>query len=258
MKGSGAVSWQTRPMAPRIGLTTWRRELATSVHPRNDLFTLSATYVTAVERAGGIPLLLPFADDTTAGDLVEALDGLVVTGGRDVDPANYGHENTRSFAPDAAADASDLAIVRAALAARLPTLYICRGVQILNVALGGTLHQHMIGDSDAHPRLPRTDDAEADATARWAFRHRVTATAGSELATVFDDTSIDTNSAHHQALDAIAPGLTVTGRTADGHVEAVEMEGQPLIAVQWHPERQLDDGHDVLFEWVVARAGGPT
>ncbi len=228
--------------------------MPTGVHPENDLYTLSATYIRAVEDAGGLPLLLPFADDTTAPRVLEGLDGLVMTGGRDVDPANYGRTPQGAVGWDAAADASDAALIRAALAVDLPTLYICRGVQILNTTLGGTLHQHIWGSSEAHPAFPRSGDALADAEHRLAHRHVVSATATSRLATIFGDTEIETNSLHHQSLDDVAADLVVVGRSDDGHVEAVEFPGRRVVAVQWHPERQLDEGHDALFEWLVAEA----
>ena len=228
--------------------------MPTGVHPENDLYTLSATYIRGVEEAGGLPLLLPFADDTTAPRILDGLDGLVMTGGRDVDPANYGREPDGAVEWDAAADASDTALIRAALAVDLPTLYICRGIQILNTVLGGTLHQHIWGSSADHPSLPRTGDALVDAEVRIAHRHLVSAAEGSRLAGIFGATEIETNSLHHQSLDEVAVDLTVVGRSGDGQVEAIESPGRRLVGVQWHPERQLDEGHDALFEWLVAEA----
>jgi putative glutamine amidotransferase len=209
---------------------------------------VSASYVQAVERAGGLAVLLPapvppHAVEAWAAAVVRRLDGLVLSGGVDVDPARYGaipHPATASPRPDR--DGWELALTAAALDARLPTLAICRGMQVLNVARGGTLVQHLpdVVGHDGHAPRPgergvhvvRLDPASA--TGRLL---------GLEV-------SVPTY--HHQGLAELGDGLLPVAWATDGTVEAVELTGHPeLLAVQWHPE-QGDDPR--LFEHLLARA----
>jgi putative glutamine amidotransferase len=219
---------------PRIGITSWPRPAGTTPEASD---TVPRAYVRAVERAGGLPILLPLVDPTDVEELLGAVDGVVVTGGGDVDPARYGaepHPETGSIDP--ARDAFDTALWNGLLADGMPVLGICRAIQILNVALGGTLHQHV------------PDHRLGDGF------HLVEV--GSRLAEVIGAPTTDVNSLHHQSIDRLADGLTVTARAADGGVEAVEVDGHPqVLAVQWHPEllRHRPD-QLALFEDLVSRA----
>ncbi|MCU1379923.1 MAG: peptidase family protein [Acidimicrobiales bacterium] len=221
-------------MKPRIGITSWPRPAGDRTEPSD---TVPRAYVRAVERAGGLPILLPLVDPTDVEELLTAVDGVVVTGGGDVDPARYGAEpHPETGGIDAARDAFDAALWDGLLAGGVPALGICRAIQILNVALGGTLHQHM-----PEHRL-------GDGLHRVEVRSR--------LAEVIGATTTEVNSLHHQAIDRLADGLTVTAQAADGGVEGVEVDGhRQVLAVQWHPEllRHRPD-QLALFEDLVSRA----
>jgi anthranilate synthase component 2/putative glutamine amidotransferase len=212
--------------------TVW--EMTTALLPYN--------YVDHVARAGGQPVLLPPAGDPAT--LVERLDGLILTGGGDVDPARYGetpHERTgyiREFRDDA-----EFGLVGAVLERGLPFLGICRGLQVLNVALGGSLHQHL-PDVVGHP-------GHAPAPGHFG-RMPVRLAPGSQITKIFDAESVDAAHYHHQAIDRLGAGLTVTAEAEDGTVEAVELTGRPFaLAVQWHPE---NEDEPTLFEALVQHA----
>ncbi len=240
---------------PVIAITPWRRTVATWVHPRSDLYTLNPDYVTGVEKAGGRAVLVPHVGSADeAAEVLDTVDGLIVSGGADIDPEFYGHDNVASMRPDPAADTSDLAFVAAARRTGRPVLAICRGAQILNVALGGTLHQHIWADDGDHRPRADTGDALVDSDEFLARRHAVDLAEGSRVAGIFGSTRIDTNSLHHQSIDRVGSGLVVTGTTADGVVEVVEHPDEPLLGVQWHPERLTDEGHQPLFDWLVGTA----
>ncbi len=243
-----------------IALTPWRRTLSTGVHPENDLYTVDPQYLDSVEAAGAHTVVFPNSfDPDTAAERMRPFDGLVLTGGSDVDPALYGAEPDGAVGWNRAGDESDRALLHAALAQGKPVLAICRGLQLANVALGGTLHQH-ISDRSEHHRSRQTVDDEspeahlAAADEHLARRHPVALTPGSLIAKLYDAATIDANSLHHQSADRIGRGLAVTGTTPDGIVEAIEHESGLLLAVQWHPERITDEGHHVLFEWLVDSA----
>lgn len=241
-----------------IAVTPWRRTLSTWVHPESDLYTLNPQYLDGIHRAGGHGVIVPaVASIGEARALLDRFDGLLLSGGQDVDPAMYGAQNTASVGVDHGTDASDVALTLAAIELDRPVLAICRGLQVLNVALGGTLHQDIWGCSPHHRARPTTDDPAADADAYLADRHLVELTPGSTIAKLFDGLEVKTNSLHHQSIDSVAEGLTVTGRAPDGIIESVEHVSGRVVGVQWHPERlpptsPHDDGHDRLFGWLVS------
>lgn len=193
---------------------------------------VNEAYTSALAAGGIIPLVVaPLA--TGFDDLLARVDGLVLTGGEDIDPSLYGApRHAQSDEPHGARDASEIALVAAARAARLPTLAICRGLQIANVALGGTLVQDL--PSERPSSIPH---ARSDARAQRV--HDVRVDAGSRLAAALGTTTLAVNSSHHQAVDRVAPGLTVTATAPDGVVEGAEWTGGDgwwLVGVQWHPE----------------------
>jgi len=195
---------------------------------------LNAAYVESLERAGLTPLVLPTVlDPARAGSALDAVRGLVLSGGEDVDPAGYGAApHPRLGAIDPHRDAVEAELVRAARARRMPVLAICRGVQILNVALGGSLYQDL-----ATERPGPIDHADS------AGRHGVRVDAGTLLRRTLGRGEITANSRHHQAVKEPAPALAVVARAPDGVVEGVELrdpDGQWLLGVQWHPE-DLDE-----------------
>ena len=195
---------------------------------------LNAAYVRAVEDAGMVPLVVPpLAHPEHAVALLDAADGLLLTGGEDVDPAHYGAAmHPRGGAPLHARDATELALARAARDRRLPTLAICRGIQLLNVALGGTLVQ------DLPTERPGGVDHDPGA-GRASRSHALLVEPRSRLAAALGATELAVNSFHHQAVDGVAPSLVVTARAPDGVIEGVETAAGDdwwALGVQWHPE----------------------
>lgn len=230
---------------PVIGLTTYLEQAQSGVWDVPAAF-LPQVYFDAVTRAGGIAVLLPpqQVDDTIAARVLSGLDGLIITGGKDVDPARYGqapHPTTDMPRPER--DAWEDALLRAALAQDKPFLGICRGLQVLNVTLGGTLIQH----------LPDVVGSEKYNLGGGVFNTvPVDTVPGSDLAALVGD-GVAAKVYHHQAIDELAPGLTVSGHTADGVIQAVELDSVDFgVAVQWHPE---EDGEDLrLFRGLVDAA----
>jgi len=196
---------------------------------------VNEAYTSALAAAGIIPLVVaPLA--AGFADIIARVDGLVLTGGEDISPARYGAPRHALTAdPHDARDEAEIALIAAARAARLPTLAICRGLQIANVALGGTLVQDLPSERPSSIAHGRTD-------ARTERVHEVRIAAGSRLAAAIGATTIAANSSHHQAVDRAAPGLGVTGTAPDGVVEGAEWTGSDgwwMLGVQWHPEELM-------------------
>ena len=205
----------------------------------------NAAYAKAVRKAGGVPVLLPIIDAAEVGLWIDRVDGVVVTGGDDVNPDRYGASAApQTKAADPARDECEIALITTALQDDRPLLCICRGVQVLNVALGGTLHQH----HDGHFDLEHYNQGV----------HRVHVDSDTVLAKALGVTDLAVNSLHHQALDRISPTLRTVARSDDGLVEGVEVDGCAfVIGVQWHPEllRHRPE-HLGLFEALVAAGAG--
>ena len=242
MGGTGETSEHKKK--PVIGLPG-RRKRSSQVegfpekldHLEIDMYMTD--YARSVLRAGGLPIHLPLDADPV--DYIDVVDGLIFTGGADVDPAAYGAPNSGSSF-ESIRDTYEFELLDAALEAELPLLGICRGLQLLNVHVGGSLHQ----DVPEHARY------DADSAART---HSISIESASRLSLMFGS-SIEVNSLHHQTVDTLGDGLSVVARAADGTVEAVEMPGHDVVAVQWHPE-MLDPAHadiDPLVQWLVHRA----
>ena len=193
---------------------------------------VNAAYTVSIRGAGLLPLVLPVLDASDADAALEGVAGLVLTGGEDVNPACYGAApHARLGDVHDGRDAFETALVHAARARALPTLAICRGIQILNVALGGTLIQDIPSE--------RRDAIEHDGDwARTARVHAVGVTAGSRLARALGTEHPIVNSMHHQAVGAVAPMLAAVAHAPDGVVEGVEWPGDDwwMVGVQWHPE----------------------
>jgi putative glutamine amidotransferase len=219
-----------------IGLTTYLEQAQTGAWDVPASF-LPKAYFEAVTQAGGIAVLLPPqpVDSAIANRVIDGLDGLIVTGGKDVDPARYGQEpHPTTDEPRRDRDAWEDALLLAAIDRELPFLGICRGAQVLNVALGGTLHQH----------LPDVIGSTRYSTGVGTFLvNEVTVAPEGVLPRLLRDTpTLDVKSHHHQAIDRLADGLVVTARSDDGTIQAVELESAPFgVAVQWHPEEDADD-----------------
>ena len=234
-------------MRPLLAVTAWRRDLPTFWDPHTSLFTLADHYVQAFRRAGAVPLLLAQPDPEDCEAILDRVDGLVLTGGGDVDPAGYGADrdpHTVDVEPEA--DAAERALIVAAREHGMPTLGICRGMQILNVALGGTMRQHITTESGPHGPEP----TDPDLVKRHG--HEVRLEPGSRLASLYGTSQRWVNSYHHQAVDRVADGLTVAAVSPDGIVEGLEHdETWDALGVQWHPEKTLDGSDDVLFDSFV-------
>ena len=201
--------------------------------------TLNTAYVRALESAGLVPLAVPtMLAPERAGAALTAVRGLVLTGGEDVAPDRYGATpHPRLGDVDPGRDAAELALIAAARARRVPILAICRGIQILNVALGGTLYQDL--DSERPGPVPHSDETA---------RHAVRVEAGSLLERTLGTRSASVNSRHHQAIRDLAPGLKAVAWADDGLIEAAEPADTTapwMVAVQWHPE---DLTERALFE----------
>lgn len=234
---------------PRIGITAWRRPLATPLGEATDLYTLGVEYAQAVQAAGGLPLILPHGDDPEA--VLDTLEGLVLSGGGDVDPSSYGGDQSHAKDSRLDADRWEIALVRAAQARQLPVLGICRGMQVMAVAHGGRLEPEVAG-RDGHPDMGPMSAAEI-----LAARHSVTIDADTSLGRIYGVGERVVNTIHHQAV--VDPGvLAVSARSADGMIEAVERPGAACaLGVQWHPEKlPVEEGADErrLFEHLVTEA----
>src|SRR4051794_16880066 len=227
----GVTTSELRPS----GLATLRRQ----GEPDHPEMALGMTYLQAVERAGGVPVVLPpcVSDLET---LLERLDGICLSGGPDLDPGAYGARTRQEeLGPtEPSLDAFEIALARAALERGMPLLGICRGSQALNVACGGTLHQHVPGHRQSEPGCQ--------------VAHEVEVLAGTRLAGLIGAGTMAVNSFHHQAVDRLGHGLRVAALAGDGTVEAIEGPGF-AIGVQWHAEA-LADGR--LFE-ALAQAAAP-
>lgn len=197
---------------------------------------VNEAYTRAIEAAGMIPLVVAPLDPRLASDIIERVDGVVLTGGEDIAPARYGAAAHRATdAPHDARDAMEIALVAAAHAARLPLLAICRGLQLANVALGGTLIQDL-------PSEQPSPTAHARSDARAERVHGVHVTPDSMLAMALGATELTVNSSHHQAVGRLASGLTATAIAPDGIVEGAEWTDDDwwMLGVQWHPEELVD------------------
>lgn len=230
-------------MNPLVGVTTWKRELDT-FYGSDTLMTLSVSYTDSLLAADLTPLLIPAGiDPEEAPRFVELADGLVLSGGDDVHPGTYGKEPTVSKGIDAAVDRFEIALIQAAREADKPVLAICRGLQMLNVALGGTLHQEVTSKGGVHELI--TDDTDPDEM--FARRHVVRLESDSILAGLYESGEAKVNTLHHQGIDEIADDLIVEGRSRDGLVEAARCRGDWwALGVQWHPEK-MDSEHQDLF-----------
>lgn len=238
-------------MKPIIGITTYdRNEIEIDSRYYDAYFTCPAPYVDAVRRASGVPVLLPIGEPDWA-DALTAVDGLVLTGGADIHPAHYGgnpdHPALTRLLPKR--DRSDIALVELLVERPdLPALCICRGMQVLNVALGGAMYEHI---PDVQP-----EDIHRGEDGGWAIQP-LTAEPTSRVAAAMQATKVATYSGHHQAVKAIAPNLAITATAADGIIEALEHTKHPwLVGVQWHPEcsAATDETQQRLFDALVAEA----
>jgi putative glutamine amidotransferase len=231
-----------------IVAVTGRRLGRRETWPYTRAVALPHGYVDAVVRAGGQPVIVHDARDPKG--LLDRVDAVVLTGGPDVDPELYGEAAHPSvYGVDRSADDFEFALVDIAVARGIPLLAICRGIQVLNVARGGTLHQHVPEDPGvpAHGRPGEAGGARV---------HEIRLEPDSLVAEVCGAKSVTVSCHHHQAIAELGDGLRVTGRATDGIVEALELDGSFVLAVQWHPEDTAadDPAQQRLFDALVRKS----
>jgi putative glutamine amidotransferase len=220
---------------PVIGITG--RSDQSARPPNISLFVTGQTYVRAVELGGGAPVIVPpHLEEAKLRAIFERLDGLLLSGGGDIQPSFFGEEDSGLlWLVDGERDRSELALARWALEKKLPLLAICRGLQVLNVAAGGTLIQ------DIPTHVPGAlNHSPVSGQPKGSVVHTVDVMADSQLSTMVGAGDLGVNSTHHQAVKALGDGLIVTARSPDGIVEGLELPNHPFcIGVQWHPEAMI-------------------
>lgn len=238
---------------PVIGITGRTDQSARP--PNIFLFSISRTYVQAVELGGGAPVIIPpHLEEAELRAIFERLDGLLLSGGGDIQPSFFGEEDSGLlWLVDERRDRLELALARWALAEELPLLAICRGHQVLNVAAGGTLIQ------DIPTSVPGAlNHSTVAGRPKSSVAHMVEVTTGSRLAALIGAGDLGVNSAHHQAVKAVGDGLIVTARAPDGIIEGLEIADHPFcVGVQWHPEVMVESQPAMrrLFEGLAEAAG---
>ena len=244
LSGSGCAAL-SEPK-PRIGLTSYRQQGQTGVW-NTEMAMIPAFYIEGITRAGGVAIMIPpqALSSSDAKDIISTLDGLMLCGGRDIEPSRYGQApHSEAEEPDTLRDELETQLLTAAIDAELPFLGICRGAQMLNINRGGTLIQHLpdvVGDNRYQKGNAEFSPGEVDVEK------------DSILGSLVGQKVSNVAMYHHQAIDQLGKGLTVTAKTEDGIIEAVELADHPFgVAVQWHPEQTLDDLR--IFEGLIDAA----
>jgi putative glutamine amidotransferase len=257
MSSSEALDRRGLDNSPKIGVTAALREETESIsqNPSGRFVRTDLDYVKGVSEAGGVPVILsPSLSLRAAEALLDGLDGLLLSGGPDLDPGYYGEGPIPELGTTIPEwDALEMALLRLALEQGMPIFGICRGMQILNVALGGTLYQ------DVPSQLGADVFNHWQTTPKCQVTHEVEVLDDSYLAKITDRQTVEVNSYHHQGIKGLADVLTVAARCADGVIEALEsryFSDRWIVGVQWHPEgmRDTESGHRNLFEAHVCAA----
>jgi putative glutamine amidotransferase len=245
---------------PLIGVTTSEMRMPRRTHPLPEgdppqaEMALGIVYARAVEAAGGLPVVLPPLESGAIPPLVDQMSGICLSGGPDLDPAGYDADPDPHLGPtEPDLDAFELAVARRADRLAIPVLGICRGCQALNVARGGTLHQHLPDVTDGSVTHRQTASGREPT-------HTVRIERGSQLAGIVGDEELPVNSFHHQAVDRLGRGLRAVAWAPDGIIEAIESDGESLyLGVQWHVETLVHlDRHAALFDALVEAAAAAT
>jgi putative glutamine amidotransferase len=226
---------------PVIGITI-------DTHDEADHYESPASYSTAIERAGGLPLLIPYQSDLSLiPQYVDLFDGIMFTGGNDLDPALYGQDwHPKAVRIDPARQKFELALLAEVEKRRLPALGVCLGSQLMNVYRGGTMHQFL-------PEVSREGALEHRKVGGNLLRHGVTLDPTSQIGRAIGKPEISVNTYHKQAADKLGRGLRIISKSSDGIIEGFEDPSFPLfVAVQWHPERLIDEPeHLAIFKLLV-------
>lgn len=252
----GAYPAEMDRSRPLIAVPAYRLEPGRVARWPEGGYGVPAPYLDALRRAGARTAILSPGEVGDRDELLVPFDGLLLVGGGDVDPTRYGAERgAHDYGIDAARDAFEIALLHAADRAAIPTLCICRGVQVMNVAYGGTLHQHLPDmDGLLEHGVPLEDTTSL---------HDVVPDHETRLAAATASSSLRCSSHHHQGIAAVGDGLRVAGRSSDGLVEAIERnaasdtDGRWILGVQWHPEETAatDPSQQALFDTLVRLAG---
>jgi len=233
---------------PLIGITPW-------YDYDKRLTYIKDGYIEGIDKAGGLPVLLPLSvDEELLEEITARFDGFLLSGGADIDAVYYGEHN-RPYNGEISPyrDRMEIYIARRAVELNKPLFGICRGIQVMNVALGGTLYQDIFSQVKDCELLKHSQSAP-----KWYPTHSINIERGSKVSTAFEGDTANVNSFHHQAVKDVAPCLKVTSWAADGIVESIEHKDHIFaVGVQWHPELmwQKDPVHLRLFEAFVAAAG---
>lgn len=232
---------------PKIGITAWRRDLPTFLGERTDLHTLDPDYAKGVWLAGGIPILIPPTADDLVRDYAAFLDGLIVSGGGDISPHSYGEVDTgQSYDVNVETDRFEIALIHEAEKRNLPTLGICRGFQLLQVAFGGKMLQ------DLHEKFPNHPATTGSAAEILNQRHAVDFSNDSIFPQIYGGTHYLVNTIHHQCVQSVGKGFRAVGWSDDGIIEAVESETSWFaLGVQWHPEKMKSSQEQELFRFFI-------
>lgn len=235
---------------PIIALSAYRLPMGRISNWNRGAVAAPDVYVDAVLRAGGMPALLPSRDGFDVEQILERFDGLLLIGGGDVEPSRYGERpDPNVYGVDPLRDEFEIRLARKATEDEVPVMAVCRGIQLLNVAFGGTLHQHVPDVPGLIPHgQPQTDQPWVD--------HELTVAGSSRIAEATGQTSLVGRASHHQAVDRVGEGLIPVAWTEDGLVEAVEAEKGWIVGLQWHPEQtaENDPTQQALFDGLVKAA----
>jgi putative glutamine amidotransferase len=240
---------------PIIGITTQTLDAIADQLPR--CWVMSQRYVRMLAAAGAVPWVIPLleGDEATLRGIYERIDGLFLPGGVDIDPSAYGEpRGPYCERTDPARDWTELLLVRWALAEAKPVFAVCRGAQLLNVAVGGSLYQDV---GAQHPAAIKHDYFPIGGRRRDDLTHEVRIAAGSRLAWLLETEAVAVNSMHHQGIARLAPGLVAVATSPDGLIEGVESaDGRFVLGVQWHPEDlvEVDPRMRRLFEGFITAA----
>lgn len=233
---------------PRVAVVAYRLPAGRVRQWKGGAYAVPDAYVQAVRRAGMEPVIVPGGNPRAAREILASVQALLLIGGGDVDPARYGADpHPEQYGVDPERDELEIDVVNPAMESDLPVLAVCRGAQVVNVALGGSLIQHIpeLGSAIVHRR-----------GVGRPVMHDVKVTPGTRLAEAVEAEVVSGASSHHQAVDRLGRGLTVSARSEDGIIEAIEAEEGWLVGVQWHPEETAagDPVQHSLFDALARRA----